>query len=239
MRRTWVRARRDRRGLTLIEISIGLAIMAMVVGVAVISVGELTHASLRSSALELTGAIKFTYDRAIMEKRIQRIGIDLDQNVWWIEYTEDPYTVAAEKLKGKAGEALADPTQELEEKEKSIFDDDDGDEEVNRALEGGKSARFLPDTEVGQPRPLEGDVRFSKVWTGHQEEPFTAGVAYLHFFKGGFTEPAAIELTDGGENYFTLEVQPLTGRVTTKPEAMNDKKLKAEDDDDPELEGDE
>lgn len=236
MRRGSYRGHPARRGMTLIEIMIGLAIMALLTGAAVVSVNALTHASLRSSALALTGGIKFNYDRAIMEKRIQRIGIDLDRQVWWAEYTEDPYTVAAEKLKGKAGTKLED--EEKEEEDKPRWEDEDKDEEFELALGGGQSARFVPDAEQGPPMPLEGDVHFSKVWTGHQEEPFTSGITYLHFFRGGWTEPAVIELTDG-DDYMTLELSPLTGRVKNRPEPMDDRKIKAEDDDDPELEGDE
>ena len=111
-------------------------------------------------------------------------------------------------------------------------------EEFELALEGGQSARFVPDADLGPPRPLEGDVRFSKVWTGHQEEPFTTGVAYLHFFRGGWTEPAVIELTDG-DDFMTLELAPLTGRVTSTAEPLDEGKIKDQADDDPDLEGDE
>ena len=96
---------------------------------------------------------------------------------------------------------------------------------VKAALEGGKAASFVPE---GEPRPLPGDVRFSKVQTGHQEEPFIAGVAYLHFFRGGWSEPAQIELTDGDE-VISLKVFPLTGGVRTYHEPL--KELELEDHD--------
>ena len=92
----------------------------------------------------------------------------------------------------------------------------------------GKANHFIPDEGAGQPKPLPGDIRFSKIWTGHQEEPFVEGVAYLHFFQSGWTEPAQIELTDGDEEYITLKVFPLTGRVRMynkpleKPEVEED-----------------
>ena len=63
---------RSRRGFTLIELTIALAIAAMMVGVTMISVQSLTHADLKNTSLELAGAVKYNYDRAIMEKRIQR-----------------------------------------------------------------------------------------------------------------------------------------------------------------------
>ena len=213
------RRHRGQRGLTLIELTIALAIAAMMVGVTMISVQSLTHAELKNTALELAGAIKYNYDRAIMEKRIQRIAMDLDRQMWWIEFTEDQYGLDKDRLRGDTGAQLdADGKQKREE---DSFFDDDADADVEAALEGGKAASFVPD---GEPRPLPSDVRFSKVHTGHQEEPFTAGVAYLHFFRGGWTEPAQIELTDGDE-VISLKVFPLTGRVRTYHEPLEELEL--------------
>lgn len=207
------RPRNNRRGLTLIELTIALAIAAMAVAVSVVSINALTDADLKSSAIEITGAIKFCYDRSIMEKRTQRIGMDIDKGLWWIEYTDDRYALAKERMTGNTG---AQPSEQDEEGRVETIDDffssfEEPDAEVKMAMQG--ATRFMPDPGGGEPRTLPGDIRFSKVWTGHQEEPFTEGVAYLHFFKSGWTEPAQIELTDGAEEYITLKVFPLTGRV--------------------------
>lgn len=220
--------RRSRRGFTLIELTMALAIAAMLAGVAVISVQNLTHADLRSSAVELSGAIKFNYDRSIMEKRIQRLGMDLDKGVWWIEYTDDPFTMAEERLRGDEGVKRDEDGKIIDKDDDKFFFDDDDDTEVRAALEGGKSASFVPDEDAGEPKNLPGDIRFGKVHTGHQEEPFTSGIAYLHFFRGGFTEPAEIELTDG-EDVVTLKVLPLTGRVRTYHRELRELELEEYD----------
>ena len=104
-------------------------------------------------------------------------------------------------------------------KAEELDDDfDTGKSEVKRAMESGLAVRFQPDTDAGEPKPLPSGVRFSRIWTGHQEEAFESGVAYLHFFRTGFTEPAQIELTDGSD-VITLKLSPLTGASarTTKP----------------------
>ena len=209
--------RASRRGLTLIEITIGLAIAAMVMAVGVTSINALTDAHLRSAAVEIVGAVKFSYDRAIMEKRIQRIGFDIDRQVWWLEFTNDPYALNQELDRGEEGTR---PEPEKESGRDSLFDDD-ADAEVQKALEGGRAASFSPDGKSGEPRKLPGEVTFDSVWTGHQEEPFTSGIAYLHFFRGGWTEPAQIVLTDG-ESFVTLKVSPLTGRIRTYQEKLED-----------------
>jgi hypothetical protein len=76
---------------------------------------------------------------------------------------------------------------------------------------------FAPDAEgeIGKPKKLPGEVHISRVWSGHQEEPFSSGIAYLHFFKSGSAEPALIELEDDEGDTVTLELSPLTGRVET------------------------
>ncbi len=213
------------RGLTLIEISIALAIAALLAGASIVSVNALTDADLKSSALLLGGAIKYNYDRAIMEKRTQRLALDLDRQIWWIEYTEDPYAIGQERIRGEEGDKRrmdgdgddADSDSDSD----NFFDDDDPRREVKMVMEGGKNAAFVPDGDSGQPRPLPGTVVFSKIWTGHQEESFTTGVAYIHFFRGGWTEPAQIEVSDGDE-YITLKVFPLTGRVRSYHKRLED-----------------
>ncbi len=191
----------------------------MMLTIAAVGVNSITDANLRSASIELTGAIKFSYDRSIMEKRMQRIAMDLDQGTWWIEYTQDPYALSKDRLRGSAGaEAEKDRREEIEDRYNF---DRDVDKNVKAAMEGGLSAQFGPDPEGGGPRALPGDVSFGRVWTGHQEEPFESGVAYLHFFRGGWTEPAQIELTDGQE-FKTLRVFPLTGRVRVYDREMDD-----------------
>ncbi len=214
------RPRAAQRGLTLIEIVMGLAIAAMVMAVGVTTLNALTDAHLRSAAVQITGAVKYSYDRAIMEKRIQRIGFDLDRQIWWLEYTEDPFGLNVELDRGEEGAKRSPDNDRPSSRRSSIFDEDE-DPEVRKALEGGRAASFVPDTASGKPRKLAGDVEFESVWTGHQEEPFTSGIGYLHFFRGGWTEPAQIVLTDG-DDFITLKVSPLTGRIRTYRKRLDD-----------------
>lgn len=233
MRRDEPPVRRLRRAFTLIELMIGLAIAALIVSVTIAGVNNITDARLRSTAVELTGAIKYSYDRAIMQNRIQRLAMDLDSGQWWLEYTEDPFKVQQERVKGTSGlkrdeEGTIDDSDEREQLWRDLNIDERTDVEVRKALEGGRASSFQP--EEGQDRrELPGDVSFSRVWTGHQEEPFDEGMAFLHFFKGGWTEPARIELKDDEGDVITLKVSPLTGRVRTYHRPMEDPELEEYD----------
>ena len=211
-----------RRGLTLIELTIALAIAAMAVTVAVAAID--TGLSLNSASVELTGAVKYAYDRSIMQGQIHRLAVDLDDDLYWLEYTDEPFGLAERRLTGKKG-ARADGTSEPDTQDLPFLFDETDDDEVKRALLGGRASRFVPlgndgeDVKKAPRRKLPGSVDVTRIWTGHQEEPFESGVTYLHFFHGGWTEPALIELSDGDE-FVTLAVGPLTGRVRTRPGKM-------------------
>lgn len=223
--------------MTLIEIIIAVAIAAMATGVAIGALNSLTDASLRSTSLEFIGAIKFSYDRAIMERRTERLSIDLDKGMFWIDATPEYFALSKERDRGNEGAKLEEAAKEKEEKKDSFFDDetDRGKREVEAILEGGKASMFAPDENFGEPKAISQDVRITKVWTGHQEEAFTSGVAHIHFFSGGWTEPAQIELTDG-DAFVTLKLYPLTGRVRTYDKELD---IPRPDDDDGRDEGDE
>lgn len=203
-----------RRGFTLIELTIALAIFAMVTATAVAGMNSLTHAHLRSTAVKIAGAVKMSYDRAVMERRTQRLVLDMDKNTVLLEFTESPFALARERAKGSKGvtpddPASADASRDRSSKKKSDsplggFD-----------LEAGEGAKFVPDddSDLGRPFALPSGIRLTRVWTGSAEEAFTSGQAYLNFFSGGYTEPAIIELSDENDEVVTLKVLPLTGRV--------------------------
>lgn len=223
-------------GFTLIELTVAIAVVGLFVGMAVTATNAITDAELRTQARELMGAIKYNYDRAIMLRRTQRIAFDLDQGLWWVEYTESPFALSAEK---KSAEAAKKAAEAGGDSKLTAADDDEELDDVAIAMAGGQAAPFQTDDpdEVGKPHTLPSGIRLGKVWTGSQEEPFESGLAHLHFFRGGFTEPALIELRDDDDDVITIEVQPLTGRVKSRPEPIED--VEPEDQDDGRAEGDE
>lgn len=228
-------AQESARGFTLIELTIALAIVGLLAAATIMTVNSVTDANLRSTGVALSGAVKQCYDRAGMLQRSQRIVFDIDKQVWWVEFTESPFAVAREKLRGEEGETSDEARERLEsesaERSRSSSFRDDGKEEMKRMIEGGMSRFFVPDDELdaGKPQLLPGGVHFSRIWTGHQEKPFVSGMAHLHFFPQGWTEPALIELEDEDGDILSLEVQPLTGRVRVRNKRFEDPESKEDD----------
>ncbi len=68
----------------------------------------------------------------------------------------------------------------------------------------------------GEPRDLEGDTVFRRVYTPHEPSPREDGRAYIYFFPGGVTEHTIIQLSDNNEDdpmVFSVEIHPLNGRA--------------------------
>jgi general secretion pathway protein H len=210
--------RATRRGLSLIEIMVVLAIMAIFVGVAVSGSMQLPSERLHRSTTMIISAIKVAYTRATATSRDLRLVMDLDQKKIWLEESDAPMLTQA---KDKSATGGADPMNQLELAAIA---------EGTRIMKGPPipKPRFHPieaygfgDTESRKGgKPLQRDITFRSVQTTHDDSARTSGRAYLYFWPGGRTERAAIQLRIGDSEddgrIMTLLVSPLTGKVTLK-----------------------
>ena len=212
------KSRCARRGLTLIEIMVVMAIIAVVSGVAIAGSMQLPSARLRRSATMLASAIKVTYTRATATSRDLRLVMDLDQQKIWLEQSDVPMLVQSASKTATAG---ADAVTRAEQE--ALFEGD-------KILKGPPvpKPRFNPidaygfgDVQGGKGgKPLQSGIKFRAVQTTHDETPRTSGRAYLYFWPGGRTERASIQLRIGDSEesgrILSLLVSPLTGKVTVK-----------------------
>ncbi|MBJ6763165.1 type II secretion system protein [Myxococcaceae bacterium JPH2] len=226
---------RSRRGLTLIEISIALAIAAVLFAAVAIGIGALTGAKAKSSAVEMAGVIRSLYDSAALSGKTCRLVFEIP----------DPKTEEATRYHAEcAGSgvttsrdrdaALRDDAKARTERardhgsgrdERRNYTRSDNStpsaqelmaQEKERVEETTKFSSFTAE-EVG-PRELPAGVSVS-VWTRQQHTAVESGVAYLYFFPQGYTEKAMVYLRQG-ENVWTLDVSPLTGKVNIVAEAL-------------------
>lgn len=228
------RRRRAERGLTLIELSVALAIVAVLFAGVVMSVGALTGSKAKAAAGELGGVIRSLYDTAALSGKTCRLVFQLppekDENGaarYWAECASGNVTTRKDR-----DEALRDEARAQEEKEKdkgrsssrtteSSSDDTPSLQELmGREKDRVDSAATYqqytaPEIEA---RELPANVRLS-VWTKHQRQPVKSGLAYLYFFPQGYTEKAMV-IVNQGDNAWTLTISPLTGKVSVVSEAL-------------------
>lgn len=73
---------------------------------------------------------------------------------------------------------------------------------------------YQPDSSyMKKEKPLPSGYRFVSLESGPQDNVFTEGTAYLHFFPQGLIEPVALQIQDPKKNIWTLVFNPLTGQA--------------------------
>ncbi|HZI09267.1 MAG TPA: prepilin-type N-terminal cleavage/methylation domain-containing protein [Myxococcus sp.] len=230
---------RAQRGLTLIEISIAIIIVALLFSAAVMGIGSITGAKARGSAGELAGTIRSLYDSAALRGKTCRMVFEIpdpksedEPTKYHAECAEagvttarDRDTALREQNREREQEARRGGTAAPGEQRRNYLVSSGSDlPSAQELLEGEKSrvesaARFSSFTSEEVPvRELPPDVKVS-VWTRQQREPVESGVAYLYFFPQGYTEKAFVFVRQG-DNVWTLDVQPLTGKVQIANEAL-------------------
>jgi general secretion pathway protein H len=214
---------RRARGFTLIELLVGMAIMALIMGGAIYGVRALARTDLRGSSSKLAGAIRYCFDRSVTTGSYYRLVLDLDQNRYWAERSDNRVYIRRDKEqspgKGQAfdSEALEKKKDEQEAKEKQELASRSGN--LGAALEPPpkpRRAKFQTFKDTALPTVSLKKTKLFDIYTPRQREPYTSGKAYLYFFPDGHTERAVLRLTDG-DDFYSLIIHPLTGRVEVKP----------------------
>jgi len=208
--------------MTLIEVLIVMALIALILSAVVLGSGQMASSRLRHSSTMITGAVRVAFSRATASSKTVRLVMDFQDNAIWLEEGDQPHLVQSKDASGTGGAEAATVA------EKQAL------EESSRILKGPTAPRTafkeidamgLVASDPGKGhKPLERGIKFRLVKTPHDFEPRKEGRAYLYFWPGGQTERAAIQLkigdNDEERNAVTLLVAPLTGKVTIKDGAV-------------------
>ncbi len=213
------RRRVGERGLTLIEILIVMAIMAIFTGAAVAGTMQLPSSRLRRSATMIASAVKVAYTRSTATSKSLRLVLDLDEQKIWLEEGDTPMLVRSNDKSATGG---ADPITQAEQVALAEGAQIVKGPPVARPRFHAIKAYGFGDVESGKGgKPLQRDITFRAVQTTHDDSARTSGRAYLYFWPGGRTERASIQLrireSEAESEQVSVLVSPLTGKVTIKP----------------------
>jgi general secretion pathway protein H len=205
----------------MIEILVVIMIAAGIMTMAVLGIKALGRGDLRSSSSKLAGAIRYCFDRSVTTGQYYRIVLDLDNNKYWAERSDDRMYLARDKEEspgqGKAFDRVAAEKKldEEELKQKELQGQLGGTAAMLEPPPKPRRARFQTFKDATLPQVVLKKTRLFDVYTPRQREPYTSGRAYLYFFPDGHTERAVVRLSDG-DNFYSLVIHPLTGRVEVK-----------------------
>lgn len=225
------RARRQ-RGFTLIELVIAIAVVAVLLGGAVMSIGALTGAQAKEATTRLAGTIRSMYDTANLTGKTCRMVFELPEpkdDAGQVKYRAECAEggVTAGRDRDAELKLVNDDAKELKAKKRPKADPNDSRfQALNR--EGAPSVQELM---LREKERVESAAKFSgytseevavvslpravrlDVWTRKQRDPVKSGLAYLYFFPQAYTERAQIWVRQG-KNTWTLKVAPLTGKTS-------------------------
>lgn len=218
-----------RRGLTLIEIMVVIAVLALLVAVGVPTLSGVLDLQQQAAAEELGRTYNLLREEAGLRNVTFRVAYNLDANTWGVE-VGDPtaQTFSSPDAREKAEEDLRDEMKRFTKREIEEGAADELEE---------KSGRFqmLADPRFNKPKELPSGIRFAWVYTpayapdGKKpsdeppEDPADQSIAYTYVFPDGSSEHIVVRIVDEDdpESGYTLEVEPLSGKAVVSDEVVD------------------
>ncbi|HEX2881573.1 MAG TPA: prepilin-type N-terminal cleavage/methylation domain-containing protein [Polyangiaceae bacterium] len=213
MRGVVIRSRQAaRRGFTLIEMLIVVALIAGMAAMIVAGSGMTSGARLRGAATMIISGVRLGISRANSTGRATRMVFDLDAKTVSLEETTGRMLIdtrdEADPSAGAEGPSSAE--REALQEARGILDGP----RTPRARFSPVAAFFASGGDPTTGRELGRGVRYLAVQTEHDEEARVDGRAYLYFWPGGSTERAVIQLArDEDPDGLSVMVSGLTGRA--------------------------
>ncbi len=213
--------------MTLIEIMIVIAILALVATGAVMGLGALTRTHVRSACMHVMAAAHYAYNRAVVQHETVRVVLDLGSGKLSLEEASGQVTLTRNddprrKLSEKDGEdaSAVDPWEAARNRLSKTIRPTFGASPFGpiRGPSGSTLARF-------QPHSLGGGVHILRVYVPHEPDPVEHGKASIYFFPNGRTEHAVVQLGDGDHVVYSVEINDLTGRAKVYDRAYEPKPI--------------
>jgi general secretion pathway protein H len=210
----------SQRGLTLIEVVIAVALIAILSGSLLFGRNMLVGSRVKSAATLIVSAVRYGLTRANSTGRPARLVIDFDKKQLTIE---EASTSLMLREKGGDQTGGADPATAAETKARAEAERIIDGPHASRAKFGKLAGVHGSIEELANGRALGDGVEIVTVRTEHDDEVVREGRAYIYFWPGGTTERAIVQLKKAGdkEAALTVVVSPLTGRAKIEKGAVD------------------
>ncbi len=204
------------RGMTLIEIMIVVALIAVLTGTLVFGSGFFTGAHRRAAATLIVVGVRKGLAHANTTGKPVRLALDIEHGRITLEES------SSREVFRKNGNDEDDEEEPSTSAAESLLSDAEGAAEFFLSGSSSPKPNFQAIDLLGQDgdapgRVLGRGVRFVKIQTEHDEDAIEDGVAHLYFWPGGLTERAIVQIARRSEESgITIVVSALTGRAEIK-----------------------
>lgn len=202
-------ARGNSRGFTLLEIVVTIAVLGLVLGVVVSRMDTMLDWDMKNASNKLASTMRYLYNKSATEGLYIRLVLDMEENVYWVEATTDPFVISTgedEDVSIKGGAAKGE--EGLAEGEGA-----EGDEQ-EYAIKPREPVFTKMESYLLKPTKLPSSVFFKDVYVEHERMPVDGGRVEIYFFPNGMVEHAVVNLRDDDDEInYSLETNPISGRV--------------------------
>jgi general secretion pathway protein H len=209
-------AHRSRRGVTLIEVMIAVALVALLSVGMFMGLGGLSTARLRQSSTSITNVIRLAYTHANATSRPTRLVFDFEGRTVSLEDSPGRMLVQSGDRTGGA-EAATDIERTVVAESEKILDGPRA-PRANFASVGQILGFEYDEPGANGVKRLGEGIYFRQIEVGHEDVAVTEDRVYLYFWPGGQTERASIQIQKGkgdvdDTDVLSILVAPLTGKT--------------------------
>lgn len=205
-------------GMTLIEIMVTLAVVALVLGITISQLSDSFDTRARQATRELSATVRYLYNKSASENLTMRLVFDMEKNTYHVEATTDLYQLESEEEKQ---ERLKREQKSKPSSESTKAADGTTETPVQKA-----EAKFgAVDSHLLKPSQLPGGVFFKDIYTEHDNGPVTKDKAYIYIFPSGYVERAVVNFRNEDDSERrAVVVNPMTGATRVYEEYKELKK---------------
>lgn len=207
--------------MTLIEVIVVMALIGSVMAISVPSLRAIFDVQMTAAAKEMALSYRYLRDEASLRNASFRVAFYLDQNGYRVEVGD------ANTLIFSSAEDREDFEEEIEGQLKRFTDRQIEEGEANEVLDKRSRFQGLSDPALEAQVQMPTGSRIAWVWTPQYDDPVEPSddppedeedpgvIAYSHIFSNGYVEHTLIRIEDidDPDDGFTIEIEPLSGRV--------------------------
>jgi type II secretory pathway pseudopilin PulG len=221
---------RARRGITLMELMVSIAIMILFVAVVGPTMSGMLMLKQRQAARELALVYAQLHDEAILRNRTFRVAFHLEEGFYEVEA-------------GDRGALIFDDADARENFEDNLEEQkEDMTPEEWKAFEEKHAFKSIEAASTATRFELPAKTRFRSVYTPQYKDPLKPRtpeerenaskdeekgprIAYSYVFANGFAEYTVVQIVDESDEKegFTVTVDPLSGKVDFYAELVDKK----------------